>query len=108
MNERRSSDTLRNILLGICALALLGNIGYMWRLDVRQERLLDYGQFVGQYKSERTELRTELDRIHDELFTEQAWKSSIKADLGEMLALTQDARMREVIRHMIEAERDTQ
>jgi hypothetical protein len=106
MNERRSSDTMRNVLLGLCALALFANLGFMWRLDTRQERFLDYGKFVGQYHSEQAMLRAELDRLHDALATEQAWKSSIKANLGELLALTEDRRTREVIRLMIAAEKE--
>jgi len=104
MNERRTSDSLRNVLLGLCALALFANLGFMWRLDTRQERFLDYGKFQGRYESEQTALAAELRRLDDALSTEQAWKSSMKANLAEMLALTQDARMREVIRHMIEEE----
>jgi hypothetical protein len=107
MNERRSADTMRNVLLALCALALFANLGFMWRLDVRQERLLDYGQFIGQYQSESKVVAAELDRLHDALATEQAWKSSIKANLGELLALTEDRRTREVIRLMIAAEKET-
>jgi len=95
-------STLRTAALAFCAIALTLNLIFMIRLDNRQEKFMDYGKFQGQYESERTEIQRQLMDLRSELATERAWKGSIKTDLGELLALMEDARMRNVVQRMID------
>ena len=90
-------------LLGCCAVLLLFNLLFMFRLDTRQERFLDYGKFQGQYESERTVLRRDIVTLGQEIATQRAWVTSVKSDLGELVALIKDVRQRDVIQRMIDS-----
>ena len=95
-------SVLRTAALAFCAVALTLNLIFMIRLDNRQEKFMDYGKFQGEYESEKTDIQRQLADLRSELATERAWKSSIKTDLGELIALMQESRMRTVVQRMID------
>lgn len=99
-----ASSVVRTVVIAFGALALVMNMLFMMRLDNRQERFLDYGVLVGEYKSEQTEIRETIASIQSELQIQRAWVTSVKTDLAELLAVTEDDRQRVIIAKMIAKE----
>lgn len=98
-----SESRALRILIYTCIFLLVANLAFMWRLDIKHERLIDYGEFKGSYESERRVISAEIRILKRELETQRAWVTSVKTDLGEMLAITEDQRMRDILFRMIES-----
>jgi len=105
MDLQSPSSVIRTGALIFCGLSFVIMIVFMFRIDTRQERYLDYGKFLGKYESEQTAISKRLDGLTAELQIERAWKGTIKTDLAKLLMLETDERMKSIIRSMVESEK---
>ena len=62
MGVQSRSSTIRTVALFFCGLAFLLMVAFMFRIDTRQERYLDYGIFLGKYESEGIAARARSSR----------------------------------------------
>lgn len=103
-----------NVIMSLCVVVLVAIMIFLVRLDDKHERLLDYGQFVGEYKSERTQvkadfvrIRAEMQQLRNEIDTQSAWSSSIKGNLSSLLVLMKTSQTRHIVQQMIDAHTTT-
>jgi hypothetical protein len=97
MTQRRSSDAFKNTVLALCALALVANLAFMWRLDAKQDRYIEYGK----YQSELEAAQDSINRLLQDQQTILAYEANLRSYWRQILVLEENEEIRQVIESML-------